>query len=176
MTVEFEITREVGVRSCSSSTLFRRPGFPVRPGSEVTITNKENATTSGQIRMEALLILFKQTLQAGDRAAGLDSIQGQSSLTGRPVSEPCVEWSRREALHLFYFIAKRVNDFSDYFVLVLLVFCGEQSQGKNRPGAISISTTERAGEALQEFLRSYARRHNLRHNRQNGSEGVTVSN
>src|SRR5277367_3230649 len=93
MTVEFEITREVGcgVRSCSSSALFRRPGFSVRPGSEVTMTNKENATTSGQIRVEALLILVKQNLPAGERAAGPDSIQGQSSLTGRPASEPRVE-------------------------------------------------------------------------------------
>ena len=73
---------------------------------------------------------------------------------------------------MFYFIAKRVNDFSDYFVLAPLIFRGEQSQGK----IATDLNTERAGEALQEFLRSYARRHNLRHNRQNGSEGVTVSN
>jgi hypothetical protein len=32
---------------------------------------------------------------------------------------------------LFYFIAKRANDFSDYFVLVLLIFRGEQSQEKS---------------------------------------------
>jgi hypothetical protein len=50
-----------------------------------------NATKSGQIKVGALLLFFKQTLQAGERAAGLDPTQGQSSSTGRPVSEPCVE-------------------------------------------------------------------------------------
>jgi hypothetical protein len=36
-----------------------------------------------------------------------------------------------EALRLSYFIAKAVNDFSDYLVLVLLIFPGKER--KKRP-------------------------------------------
>src|ERR1700677_4118031 len=75
MTVVFKIIRGVdgGLRSGSSSALFRRFCFSVRLASEVTTTSKANATTSGKIRAEALLLFFfKQILPAGEQAVGLD--------------------------------------------------------------------------------------------------------
>jgi hypothetical protein len=50
---------------------------------------------------------------------------------------------------LFYFIAKRVNDFSDYFVLALLIFPGGQSKGRTDHTLWHSTLKQRRGEKAE---------------------------